>query len=56
MFAPIPFDEDFSLRRATPADYDFAHTLTRSNMILDGWGHVCLILRTKYLKFGGFDL
>ena len=33
MFAAIPFDQDFSLRRATPADYDFAHTLTRSNMI-----------------------
>ena len=33
MFAPIPFDEDFSLRRAIPADYDFAHALTRSNMI-----------------------
>ena len=33
MFAPIPFNEDFSLRRATPSDYEFAHTLTRSNMI-----------------------
>ncbi len=33
MFAPIPLDEDFSLRPATPADYEFAHTLTRSNMI-----------------------
>ncbi|RKP54803.1 GNAT family N-acetyltransferase [Pararobbsia silviterrae] len=33
MFAALPYDNDFFLRRATPADFEFAHTLTRSNML-----------------------